>query len=463
MLVSQVLALLGLTSTPASSQPEEIITRDVAILGGGGTGSYAAVQLIDRGYSVAVVEQKHRLGGHADTLYLPNGDLIDYGIRAYFNESVVRDFFNKLHVEYESYWPSANNTDRVDFRTGARVPVSGDPVDPIPAILRYRAAIEQFNYLSTGGYFLPDPVPEALLRPFREFVEANDLQDALTVIWTFSEPLGDILEAPLLFVIQMFGISHMHGLLQGPYIRPRNGSAAIFKEAARYIGEDNIFYESTAIRTTRDSTGVEVVVENSDGRKRIRARKLLISFPPILPKLRGFDLNEKELSLFRKWKYTAYYGVIINNCGIPDGFNIVNTDPKLPGGLPAVPFASIVDFGEVSGYYRTRVIGTESFTGRDAKQLVLDDLRRMGAEQTFPINEDLEIVALESHWPTALTVPPDEARSGFYQKLYALQGRRSTYYTGYAFCTDYSPQLWNYTLNIVDMMVGDMRGSLESK
>ncbi|KAL4903076.1 hypothetical protein BDW74DRAFT_169288 [Aspergillus multicolor] len=454
MQLSKVLALLALISTPVlASRTKHVITRDVAILGGGATGSYAAVQLVDRGYSVAIVEEKNRLGGHADTLYLPNGNLIDYGIRAYFNESVVREFLDQLHVEYESYWPSANRTELVNFRTGERVPASGDPVDPVAAVLRYRAAIEQFDYLSTGGFYLPDPVPEALLRSFREFVEANDLQDALTVIWTFSEPLGDILETPLLFVLQMFGISHIHGLLQGPYIRPKKGSAAIFKAAARYIGEDNIFYNSTA-----------ALLESRDGGyNHIRARKLLVAFPPIMPKLREFDLDEGEASLFCKWKFTNYCGVVVNNSGIPDGLNVVNTDPERLGGLPAVPFESILDYGEVPGYYRTRIIGTESFTDEDSRELVLNDLRRIGAELTFPISEDLDIVAFESHWPTALIVSVHDVRSGFYQKLNALQGRRNTYYTGYAFCTDYSPQLWNFTRSIVDRMASELTISADLK
>ncbi|KAL4767940.1 hypothetical protein BDW60DRAFT_220085 [Aspergillus nidulans var. acristatus] len=437
-------------------QPEDIITRDVCILGGGATGSYAAVQLVERGYSVAVVEQKDRLGGHSETLYLLNGDFIDYGIRAYFNDSIVRDFFDQLHVEYEQFIPAANRTDRVNFRTGERVHNEPYLGDPIPALLRYRAALEQFDYLSTGGFYLPDEVPEVLLRPFREFVEANDLHDALFVIWTFSDALGDILETPLLFVLQLFGTPHINGLLQG-YIRASNGSATTFRAAARDIGESNILYRSTAIQTTRNSTGVQLVVKSADGvRKLIRAQKLLIAFPPILPKLRGFDLDDTEISLFRKWIYTPYYAAVVKNSGIPDELNVVNTDPSQPGSFPVPPYECILDYSDVSGYYRTRLVGNESFTEVDAQQLVLDDLRRMGDAGTYPINEKPEIIAFESHWPTSIMVPVDDVRDGFYRELYALQGQRSTYYTGYAFYTDYSTQLWNYTRSIVDLMTAEL-------
>ncbi|KAL4998502.1 hypothetical protein BDV10DRAFT_201203 [Aspergillus recurvatus] len=457
MHISKILQLCTVALVSASNfQPEDIITRDVCILGGGATGSYAAVQLIERGHSVAVVEQKDRLGGHAETLYLLNGDFIDYGIRAYFNDPVVRDFFAQLHVEYEQYTPPANRTDRVNLRTGERVRNDPYPEDPTPTLLRYRAALEQFDYLSTGGFYLPDDVPEVLLRPFREFVEANDLHDALFAIWTFSDALGDILETPLLFVLQLFGTPHINGLLQG-YIRPRNGSAATFRAAARYIGQSNILYQSTAIQTTRNSTAVELVVKSTDGvRKLIRAQKLLIAFPPILPKLRGFDLDDTELSLFRKWIYMPYYAAIVNNSGIPDELNVVNTDLSQPGSFPLPPYECILDYSDVAGYYRTRLVGNGSFTEEDAKQLVLDDLRRMGEAGTYPVSEHPEIVAFESHWPTSMMVPVDDVRGGFYRKLYALQGQRSTYYTGYAFYTDYSTQLWNYTRAIVEMMAAEL-------
>ncbi|KAL4733641.1 hypothetical protein BDV11DRAFT_199680 [Aspergillus similis] len=461
--IANTLALWTLAFAAASElQPEDIITRDVCILGGGATGSYAAVQLVERGYSVAVVEQKDRLGGHSETLYLQNGSSIDYGVRAYFNDSVVRDFFDQLHVEYEQYISPANRMDRVNFRTGERVHNEPYPGDPTPALLRYRAALEQFDYLSAGGFYLPDEVPEVLLRPFREFVEANDLHDALFVIWTFTDTRGDILETPLLFMLQMFGTPHINGLLQG-YVLPRNGSAATFSAAARYIGESNILYRSTAIQTTRNLSGVQVVAQSADGvRKLIRARKLLISFPPILPQLRGFDLGDTEVSLFRKWIYTPYYAAVIKDSGIPDGLNVVNTDPSQPGSFPVSPYECIMDYSDVAGYYRTRLVGNESFTEEDAKQLVLDDLKRMGDAGTYPINENPQIIAFESHWPTSIMVPVDDVRNGYYRELYALQGQRSTYYTGNAFYSDYSNLLWNYTRSIVDMMTAELSSSTRS-
>ncbi|KAL4921489.1 hypothetical protein BDW62DRAFT_129573 [Aspergillus aurantiobrunneus] len=449
--VNLVLSLL-LETAVCASQPE-IITRDVCILGGGATGTYAAIQLIERGYTVAIVEEKSRLGGHSDTLYFPNGEYIDYGIRAYFNDKSVKDFFAQLDVDYQLYSPGALQTEYVNLQTGERVSNSGGVLDMIVAVIRYRAALEPFDYLSSGGFYLPEEVPEVLLRPFREFVEEHSLEGALQLIYTFSDALGDILATPLLYVIQLFGTSHINALLQGPYIIPNNGSAALYSKAATYIGEGNVLYESTVTQATRNATGVELLAGTPEGRKIIQAKKLLVTFPPLLSKLQGFDLDENEQSLFSKWVYTTYYAAIVNNSGIPDGLNVFNTNPNnQPGSLPVAPFECILDYSGVSGFYRTRIVGGENFTQEDAQQLVLEDLGRMRDAGTFPITQQPEIIALESHSPSSIMVPVDDVRDGFYRKLYALQGQRSTYYTGYSFCTDYSAQLWNYTLSVVNMM-----------
>ncbi|KAL4803802.1 hypothetical protein BDV18DRAFT_39595 [Aspergillus unguis] len=426
------------------------ITRDVCILGGGATGTYAAVQLLERGQSVIVVEQKSALGGHSDTFYTPDGEPINYGILSYFDEKVVRDFLALLGVEHELY-TSAIQTDYVNFKTGQRVSSTTDPAGLVGALTRYRLALQQFSYLERGRYNLPEEIPEVLLRPFSEFVDMHDLHDLLPIVYIYAYPIGDVLASPLLYIIQLFGISHINAWLHGPFIRPKNGTDALFRAAARRIGDDNVLYESTVTQTTRDSSGVELVVQTADGVQHIHAKQLLITFPPLLSSLHGFDLDIAESSLFEKWIHGSLYVAVVNNSGLPDGHNIINTDPSQPDSLPVAPFEWALFSPGVAGYYTTATVGNENMSEQDANALVLDNIRRMGEAGTFDVN-DPEIVASESHSPSVMMAPVEDIRGGFYSRLYALQGQRSTYWTGNTFCTDYSPQLWEYTLDVLDLM-----------
>ncbi|RJE21087.1 hypothetical protein PHISCL_06574 [Aspergillus sclerotialis] len=447
------LANLVLPSIAAGGFAEkDIVTRDVVVLGGGGTGTYAAVQLRARGHSVALVEKKARLGGHAETLYLPNDEYVNYGVEGYFNNDITKDYFGKLNVDYEALLPSTIITEHVDFTTGKKVLPGNGILGTVVAATLYRGAIEQFDYLSTGAYYLPNEIPEVLLQPFRDFVEDHGLQGAVDLIFTFAQSVGDILDAPLLYVIQNFGIAHIDALLSGGYIRPKNGTDELFNKAANYIDELNIFYESTPSQVKRDTNGVEVVIDKADGTQQlIRAKKLLITFPPTLSSLRGFDLRPEESSLFAKWTHNNYYAAAITNTGIPD-VSVANTNPRNnPGSLPLPPFQWELWYTGVPGYFTTKIIADANFTAEDAKELIFSDLRRMGEAGTYDI-KDPEIAAFASHSPASMMVSVDDIRDGFYKKLYALQGQQSTYYTGYSFCTDYSTPLWNYTSSVLDMM-----------
>lgn len=73
---------------------QQVITRDVCIIGGGLAGTYAAVRLQEMNQSVAVVEKTGRLGGHTDTYVDPGTNVpIEYGVVFFDNITVVHNYF----------------------------------------------------------------------------------------------------------------------------------------------------------------------------------------------------------------------------------------------------------------------------------------------------------------------------------------------------------------------------------
>jgi NADPH-dependent 2,4-dienoyl-CoA reductase/sulfur reductase-like enzyme len=89
---------------------DEVITRDITIIGGGSAGTYAAISLQDLGKSVAVVEQTGRLGGNTETYTDPGtGATIDIGVMIFHNISVVTNYFARLGVASTIVSESAGN------------------------------------------------------------------------------------------------------------------------------------------------------------------------------------------------------------------------------------------------------------------------------------------------------------------------------------------------------------------
>ncbi|PYH66573.1 flavin-dependent quinone reductase [Aspergillus vadensis CBS 113365] len=387
-----ICSLVGLL--PAAA-PLETITCDICILGGGSSGTYSAIQLKDAGKHVVVIEPNNRLGGHAQTLYLPDGNYVDYGVEGVFNNELSRDYFRRLGVDWKPLLPLNKRTDFVDFSTGERVDPPAGILQALVSTFIYRSSIKHWMFLTRGVYDLPDPVPEDLLRPFREFVEEHSLEAALHVVFLFSQNVGNLLDMPTLYAIQNFGVP----------------------QATETLGSD-VLFQTSVVATNRSDSGVEVTVQHANGtHKLIKARNLLITFPPLMQKLQGFDLDETETELFQKWFWRTYYVAVVNNTGIPDKLWVTNTDPTNGlGSLPRMPFDFLLQYMGAPGHSTSKLVGDMNFTAEDARDLIAADFARMKAKGTYPI-QDPQIVVFGDSSPETLMVSPEEIRNGFYRKF----------------------------------------------
>lgn len=71
-LVPLVASVFAHTIHESQFKPTDIVTKDVAIVGGGASGTYAAIRLKDKGKTVALIEQKDHLVSIAGSF--PAGD-----------------------------------------------------------------------------------------------------------------------------------------------------------------------------------------------------------------------------------------------------------------------------------------------------------------------------------------------------------------------------------------------------
>ena len=437
-------------SFPASS----IITRDVCVLGGGSTGTYSAIRLSDSGKSVVVVEANDRLGGHTNTYTDPStNETVDYGVIVFHNLDIVKKYFARFNVPLTtaSFAAPGQVNKYADFTTG-KVVAGYVPTNASAALAGYAAQLEKYAYVE-AGFDLPYPVPADLLLPFGDFVKKYNLQSLVGFLFGFAQGLGNLLEQYTLYVFKNFGLGILQDLQIGFLTTARQDNSEIYVKALAEL-KDNVLLQSHVISTDRSGAdGVKVVVKTPTGPKLIVAKKLLITIPPKLNNLRGFDLSRNETTLFSQFLNSAYYTALIRHASIPANTAITNVGANTPYNLPPLPAIYSITPTRVPDLLDVKVGSATTLSDGQVKSLIRDTVARFRTAGTFNTTTALEFAAYESHTPFELTVPKDAIAGGFYRHLYALQGQRHTWYTGAAFHTHDSSLLWQFTEGLIPALL----------
>jgi hypothetical protein len=429
----------------ADYSAEAIITRDVAVIGGGATGTYSAIRLRDMGKSVVVVESNDRLGGHTHTFTDPvTGGKVDIGVIVWHDLDIVRSFFARFDVPLtKAVFDTPGMVSKyVDYRTG-KVVDGYAPSDPSAALAVYGAQLAQYPYLE-AGFDLPDPVPADLLLPFGDFVKKYALDAAVNLIFNFGQGLGDLLRQPTLYVMKNFGLDILRNLQVGFLTTARHDNSELYVRARAELGADALL-SSKVIATDRDAAGyANVLVQTPSGLKLIRAKKIVVTIPPKLGNLFGFDLDATEQSLFGQFGNSAYYTGVLRNSGIPDNMAVTNIGADTPYHLPALPGVYSISPSGIPGLHNVKYGSPTQLSELQVKLDIVASVKRLRTAGTLPTTTP-DFAVFASHSPFELTVPTSAIKTGFYRNLYALQGRNRTYYTGAAFHTHDTSLLWQFT------------------
>jgi hypothetical protein len=440
---------------PAHYAEDSVLIRDVCVIGGGSSGVYTAIRAKDSHKSVVVVEQKGRLGGHTETYTDPvTGLKADYGVVVWHDLDIVKDYFARFNIPLTKSDLGGLPASPIDFRTGKAVqPPSLNISEGLAA---YAAQLAKYPYLE-GGFFLPDPVPPELLLPFGEFVEQYPaIKSAVRFIAGFAQGLGDILKQPTLYVFKNFGLGVLRNAQLGFLTTERGDNSELYEKAGAELGE-NVLLNSNVIATQRQEGGtcVKVVVKTPSGLKLIRANKIVITVPPKPRNLCGFDLGKEELSLFRRFSNSGYYTGLLRSAGLPTTVNVANVGAnttynifKLPGLYGILPT-------RIPGLFDFKYGSEDDLSEAEVKSNIIADVERLRTAGTFNTTKP-EFEVFSSHTPFELTVPTKDIAEGFYRKLYALQGKWNTYYTGATFDTHDSSLLWAFTeANVIPGITAD--------
>ncbi|KAF7717778.1 Uncharacterized protein PECH_007375 [Penicillium ucsense] len=432
------------------------IVRDVAIIGGGATGTYAAIRLQeDFNKSVVVIEKERALGGHTHTYHDPISKTnVELGVVAFHDLPVVTKFFARFDIPLVKFF--FNYTlKNVDFRNGHPVGELESVKSTLGMFADYSEQLQRFKSLEEG-YVFPAPVPEDLVRPFEHFARIHNLTALIPRIWTIDQGVGDLLQLPTLYVLKSFGPQMLRSLSSGFWTTKRRNNHELYERAFQRLKTSNSVHVNSVVEfMNRDIPGRygKMVVSTPFGNKVVHAKQFLFTIPPTLETLTGFDLDTYEKNLFSAFQYMEYSTGLIRGAPIARGTTMCNKIPNphvyfLPR-LPTVytlgpthqpSFLTDVKFGS----------NTSSMTEQQIREHILSDSSR-----ALPGNPDLELVAYASHKPYQLRVSSDLIRDGFYQEMNGLQGLRRSYWTGAAWHAHDSGLLWNFTEGILLRMQQD--------
>lgn len=451
--VSCVAAVPGNWSTIYSNFT---IRRDVVVIGGGSSGTFAAVKLHRMGKKVAVVERHAQFGGHTSTYHVPNTNTtIDFGVQGYGDVEVIRDHFARFDipmVHMELSETGFGIPTYVDFRNGEVV----DNFTFSRDFTGYRAQSEKYPYLYYSTR-LPDPVPEDLLLPFGEFLAKYDLQNETYNLFYNLEGLGDFLSQTTLYVLRYLNQEYLQILdpvHPRALVTARRYNQELYDKAQAELGDDALV-DSHVLTAFRDESGVRVIVSTPKGVRVIIADKLLVSIPPLTSNMEPFGLDGTERSLFSKFANSGWYVGLVRASGLPENFAYQNTRPDTPFNLPQLPALYQMSPTVIPDIYLVRYGSISWMSDEAVKADMLRTFDRVRASVlgNYPgAFEPAEMLAYSTHYPFSLNVPPEDIAAGFYNKLDDLQGHRSTWYTGAAILSHATGALWNFTDHLVDRM-----------
>ncbi|KAK8073465.1 hypothetical protein PG994_004364 [Apiospora phragmitis] len=429
---------------------------DVAIIGAGASGVYAAARLLDSNKTVVVLEQSDRIGGQTETYYDPTtGTPVNVGVKVFSNTTVTTDFLKRFDFPMGSLNVGetlATGTQYVDFATGRVLSnfTTTDPAAQAAAMQRYAAELAKYPNIKFG-YNLGQPVPEDLVLPFGKFMEKHNLTGMAQTMFEFNSGYTPLLEIPALYILKYLNTYELQSLQSGQFIVAANGdSTTLYKNAAAFLGSRVVYgvrdmHIHRSSSAAKNGTGpMTITIGNSTtGPRTVRAKKLIFAAAPTLDNLRstGLDLDATEADLFGKLSAGVFYSLVVEGTGVATA-NLRNRHPANPYGFPDQPFIySVIPLPKTQGLAQVLLGSATPLTSAQVEARVTADIGRLPASLRGNSTTTPNVVDMAAHTWNVMA-PVEDIKTGFYDRLEGLQGLKNTWYIGAAWATQSSTTIW---------------------
>jgi hypothetical protein len=251
-------------------------------------------------------------------------------------------------------------------------------------------------------------------------------------------------------VLKLFSLNVVSAILGGGFLNILGGTVQLYNAATQYLGSNVVFNASLRF-INRTGPRIQVVADTPSGPVTILCSKLVWSAPPTLLNLAPVGLDATEISVFSRLQSKCYTSGLAAISGLPAGLSITNLAPNTPYNLPPLPGLYSLQ-ATVPGLYLTLFGSDDPLPTPAVEALVQLQVESLALAGTYPTRfEGFQIIS--NHTPFQIGVSGDDIAAGFYARMNALQGHRNTYYNGAAFQTNDSSLIWQFTEELLPMIV----------
>lgn len=360
-------------------------------------------------------------------------------------------------------------TKYVDFASGRLVEGYTAPEGSAmaSALQKYLELAERYQDMILPGYEgfpAPEAIPEDLIMPFGQFVEKYDLAAAVPQMWKATvQGLGEFLEIPTLSTMAAFTVPMARALVgKARAIVPPSGALyELYERIAELLGGD-VFYSSTAASATRDDSGVSVIVRGAGNvMTEIQAKRLLIAIEPTAENMKPFSLDDAEIEVFDRFGFFTVYAGVLRHPSLEPGTSYSNVVPGTTANytvFPSPPQLGRMDYlGGTKDLFEFTAVGTAKDTPGSMKALMRDAIDKLittGVAKNT--SGELSFPAFADHGKMHPWFSAKDIRGGAIQRLVALQGRKSTWYTGAAFGSPFTTTIWAYNDELLPKLIKEI-------
>jgi hypothetical protein len=428
--------MLGLVAAPVHGAAPLAKDSRIAIIGAGASGLTAAYTLRQLGYNnVVVYEKDPRVGGKVYSV--PQADQI-FEVGAFWagkGYPVVDELAQKYGVKFqnEEIDFTVRTAEGKDYSLVDYLQKTHNPLQLAGGFINWKKVQKKYNYLLDPGAFFTQNDPDLAL-PFSEFVKKYHIEvfakgfrpfwigcgygyyEETPALYVLKLMLGslDIKVTDLLKAILPFGGSPGTALRRAP-----EGYQQIWVRLAEDLGNVRTGQEVRSITRYPTADGYAIDISTEDSTESYDA--LIISTDPKTA-LNFLDADTQEQRLFDEVQSYRYVIHLFEAEDLPykDGTMIFLDAYGTPSTISHA--TAVVNREKVPHVWTAGQLVPWEMPLDDVTDILRQDVADLGG-RSGEIYQRIE-------WNYFPYVSSESLRQGFYQKLAALQGQKSTWYVG---------------------------------